>query len=677
MFKKMKISSKLIIYMVSMGMIPLFVSIFFAYNKVSDHMETEAFNKLIAVQKTAKSNIENILESYKTTVEVSAINKEFINIYDRLKKYHVDKAVGDTDSFPLDNQEYSEIYSEMAPNIREINRKYGFRNFYIICKKHGHVMFSANRSSDSGTNLSSGNLQGSGLAKLWEKVVSSNSTSSVSFSPYSPEGGKQTAFIGTPLRDSSGDLTGVIAFQIPVTKINEATQIRAGMGRTGENYLVGKNLNGTNIYCSKRVVKKGEIGKKKSDKFVKLALEGKSGFAVKTGSTGVKEMVVYSPLKIDGLNWGIISTMAYDEAVQSAKSMRNILFVILIIMGILIAIASFYISGTISKPIGRLVNRARQLSEGEADLTRRIEIETEDELGELSLWFNKFIERIQGLIKEVKGNADSVSSAALQISSSSEELAATVEQQSCQTQAVGNSVTELSTTSSDISQTMEESRAVTEQSASMTRQGSQIIQASILSLDNIKKQSSKLAATIDKLSISAGDIGNIINVINDVADQTNLLALNAAIEAARAGEAGRGFAVVADEVRKLAEKTASATKEIEKIILSLQNETEEATRVMASTNSEVEEGTKLGEESAEILEGIVESGEQVNSSSETIATAITEEHATIEEISNNLQGIAAGTMESSNAVQEVASTAESLSSDAENLKNLLENFVTE
>jgi methyl-accepting chemotaxis protein len=237
-------------------------------------------------------------------------------------------------------------------------------------------------------------------------------------------------------------------------------------------------------------------------------------------------------------------------------------------------------------------------------------------------------------------------------------------------------VEELAATSTDISKSIEATHTAAEESTQLTKEGGQVIQNSIDALNSIRNQTDNLAHIIDNLGNSTRKIGNIINVINDVADQTNLLALNAAIEAARAGDAGRGFAVVADEVRKLAERTAKATKEIEEIITQLQAESGNAETAMQDAAREVQNGTRLGRESLDILEKIVKSSENILEAATTVATAITQENATIEEVNNNIQGIAAASEESSNAVQEMASTAEDLSRQAETLKEMADQFKT-
>ncbi len=675
--KNLKISARLLVFMMLIGLVPLVISIFIAYSKVSDTLEYEAQNKLVAVQENVRANAERYFQSMETTLEVSALNYEFIEFTKDLNALAQRLNITGDVKFPVNDPGYKELHDKVHSHLADVNNKYGYYDLFIISVAGGHVMYTVSKESDFGENLGVGTLKNSGLAKIWRKVRDNGAISYEDFEPYAPSNGAQAAFIGTPIKDEAGTIIGIMVFQIPDKLINVIVNGREGMGKTGENYLVGRGDDGVTRYRSDRLVKSGKIGGEKSGLYVDKVLKGENGYAVKTGSTGSREIVVYSPLRVKGINWGIMSTKSYDEAVETATEIRNILITILVVIGLIVTGAAFLIARTISRPINMLVRRVENLSSGDADLTRRIEIESSDELGELGGWVNKFIERIQLLIKDVKANAESVSSASVQISASSEELAATVEEQSASAALVGESVSELSTTSNDIARNVDDSKAITMKSAEMTRNGGEIIGNSIESLNAIGEHTGNLGKTVDRLAVSTGDIGNIINVINDVADQTNLLALNAAIEAARAGEAGRGFAVVADEVRKLAERTGTATKEIEGIIINLQKEADEAGKAMEMAKDEVNKGTELGKESLTILHDIIETGTEVNASTESIASAITEENATIDQISNSVQEITAGIQQSSLAVSEVASTAEDLATEAENLRDLVNSFKTE
>lgn len=367
-----------------------------------------------------------------------------------------------------------------------------------------------------------------------------------------------------------------------------------------------------------------------------------------------------------------------DDLHKSARNTTGfqliLFFIVIAVTAPLVLVAS---QRWIARPIQAILRNVQDLAEGDADLTQRVSVATGDELSQLANWFNRFIERIQVLIMQVKENSDAVGIAVGEISSSTEELSRTMELQEQQSQSVAESVRQLSDTSNDIAESIETTQATAEQSSNLTQEGGKVIEQSIMALEAIERHAQNLAQTIEGLGKSTEKISQIVNVINDVADQTNLLALNAAIEAARAGDAGRGFAVVADEVRKLAERSAGATKEIGTIIKGLQGESRLARRAMEATQNEVRNGRNLGRQSLEILKKIVTSSENIVQAATAVAAAIVEENATIEEVNTNISAIASGSDESTRAVREVALTSERLAGQTEEMQRLIAAFRTE
>jgi methyl-accepting chemotaxis protein len=670
MFKKLKISQKLVIFMVVMGVIPLLLGILFANSRVSNELENQAIEKMHAIQALKMAHVKDYFDLLERQCHIAKDDPYLMQALLEFNRVFEDE--GDKVRTPAWDA-LAEKYKERMKDILNDNQWADL----LLIHTDGDIVYTAAGESDLGMIIPDSDLKNSSLGKAFRKasVPGAPEISFGDFEPYAPSKGEHEAFMIGHMKDENGDLKGFLALKVPIDKINNILHQREGYGESHETYLVGE-VDGKSSYRSDRVVKEGKVGEEKTDEFIKKALAGEDGEGVKTGSTGDEEVVIYDPLNITGVNWCMISTMAKDKILKNARAMRTVLFIMLAVLGVLVGVAGYFLARTLSKPIGQMVNRTKDLAEGEADLTRRIEINTQDELGELGGHFNTFIERVQGIIQKVKENAEAVSSGSLEISSSSEELAATVEEQSTQSQTVSTSVAELTATSNDISKSIEGTQSQAEGASKLTKEGGKVIQDSIDSFKSIQAQTGNLGKIIDSLGDSTQKIGNIIDVINDVADQTNLLALNAAIEAARAGEAGRGFAVVADEVRKLAERTAKATREIEEIITQLQAEAGNAEAAMGDASKEVEKGTKLGEESLKILDKIVASSDGILDAATSVATAVMQENATIEEVNNNIQGIAAASEESSNAVQEVASTAEDLSRQAETLKDLAGQFIT-
>ncbi len=326
------------------------------------------------------------------------------------------------------------------------------------------------------------------------------------------------------------------------------------------------------------------------------------------------------------------------------------------------------------RPINDLIARIKDIAQGEGDLTKRIQISSKDEIGQLGSWFNQFVQKIHDVIAEVSGAATEVAGAATQIAASSEEMASGMNQQSAQVTQVSSAIEEMSASVVEVAKKSADAANDAQTSGKAAGEGGSVVQQTIEGMRSISEAVSAGAASVQELGKRGEQIGQIIEVINDIADQTNLLALNAAIEAARAGEHGRGFAVVADEVRKLADRTTKATEEIKNSIQAIQNETGQAVARMNAGTEQVTKGVELATQAGDSLNKIVSSAQAVAQMIQSIAAAAEEQSAASEQVSKNVESISAVTKQSSEAASQSASAASQLSQKAEQLQRLVSTF---
>ncbi|UFS70579.1 methyl-accepting chemotaxis protein [Geomonas sp. RF6] len=310
--------------------------------------------------------------------------------------------------------------------------------------------------------------------------------------------------------------------------------------------------------------------------------------------------------------------------------------VTLIAVVLIVALIAFGV-GILLKPLQSIVALVRELAQGEGDLTRRLPVTTEDEVGDLSREFNRFIGKIQEIMLEVAMESTEVGSCSDKLSSISHGLAEEFDALADKSSSVATASEEMAATTNEIASNCVCAAEGAEVASEKATAGAAILQKTLESMRRLAEKVTASAHTVAGLGARSDQIGAIINTIEDIADQTNLLALNAAIEAARAGDQGRGFAVVADEVRALAERTAKATREIGGMIKSIQEETRSAVAVMEAGVREVETGSNEASRSGAALQEILDQVERVTGQVNQIATAAEEQSATTLEITANVQ----------------------------------------
>ncbi|RFC33844.1 MAG: methyl-accepting chemotaxis protein [Candidatus Nitrotoga sp. SPKER] len=351
---------------------------------------------------------------------------------------------------------------------------------------------------------------------------------------------------------------------------------------------------------------------------------------------------------------------------------------LLMLMVLVISVAvTMCISILISKSVTvSLLNLQRTMLEikNTNDLTRRINIASDDEIGQTAKTFNELIISLQSSLLSLTTNANGVSEAALELSSSAQQVANSSKEQSFSASAMAATVEQVTVGITLITDGAREAKDISVKSGNLSSLGAEIIQNAGAAMMQITETVKQTSTSIVALGLQSNQISSVVQVIKEVADQTNLLALNAAIEAARAGEQGRGFAVVADEVRKLAARTSKATEEISHMIQSIQSSTNNAMETMKTAVAKADSGAVLAQEAEVSIIQIKDGSSKVVEVVNNISDSLNEQNSASQDIAVHVERVAQQAEENTAAAGQTASFAIQLEKLASDMRTTVGRF---
>ncbi|MDZ4252927.1 MAG: methyl-accepting chemotaxis protein [Sulfuritalea sp.] len=359
----------------------------------------------------------------------------------------------------------------------------------------------------------------------------------------------------------------------------------------------------------------------------------------------------------------------------AAQRIKSLLAALAVSLPLLVFIYLF-IRNFVTAPLDKMASSLREISSGEGDLTRRLEIRSQDEIGAAAGAFNQMMEKFGALVRHVSDSASQVSAASHTLAQSAGQVAASSARQDATSATAASAMEQMLANIESIAHGMERVHEQSRESLRRSGEGNESLSILIGEIGLVEETVKEIAKSVTEFVTSTESITSMTRQVKDIAEQTNLLALNAAIEAARAGEQGRGFAVVADEVRKLAEKSGTSASEIDSITQRLAQQADVVRDTLARGMNHIVSSQSSLESVAEVLATASTSVTEVGHGLDTIAEATEAQRRVSEEVAHNIESIAAMSRSNVLSVEQTAAAAKSMEALAENLQATVGRFRT-
>ena len=404
----------------------------------------------------------------------------------------------------------------------------------------------------------------------------------------------------------------------------------------------------------------------------------------KPNTKGLVEKIGYAAM-IPGTDWMIgtgeymddieIELANYQATMQKHMNEKATTLLIIAAFWVVLTITCAVIAAnTMVKPIHKMVQSLDDIAKGEGDLTKRLEVDSKDEIGQLGEAFNVFVSKLHGIIANVIDVTHDVKSASTDINEQTRLIESKLLNHNHETDLVVTAITEMSATSHEVAQNTTQVAESTQAATLEVAKAQECVDISMNEVSTLMGEINIAAEQVNSLSEQSKKINSVLSVIGGIAEQTNLLALNAAIEAARAGEYGRGFAVVADEVRSLASRTQVSTLEINEMLSELHNLVSSAVNAMQDSQQSCHRSVESSRAISDSLEGVTTSVTSINDMSTQIATAAMEQSSVTEEINRNVYAIQEIVNQLTESSKATSSVSDHLSGRGESLGRLVGQF---
>ncbi|GFD88491.1 methyl-accepting chemotaxis protein [Tenacibaculum sp. KUL152] len=369
---------------------------------------------------------------------------------------------------------------------------------------------------------------------------------------------------------------------------------------------------------------------------------------------------------------------AFEEAFENTDTANTSLISTGVILAIVVTVLLFAtaipIVRGIKQSIDDVVRSLKDIAQENGDLTVRIDTKSEDEIGELVYWFNQFMDKLQGVVRDVVEASLPLSNLAQNLRGVTEETQRTIDVQQQSATNAKRAVDTMSGSVDGVAHSAAQAANDANEATTAAGEGRKIVQQTVTSIQQLAENVRETADVIARLEADSNKVGSVLDVIKGIAEQTNLLALNAAIEAARAGEQGRGFAVVADEVRTLASRTQQSTEEIQSTIEQLQNAAHSAVEVMSRGTEQATSSVETANKAGSSLETITSTIGRINQMNEQIAHNTEDQRTVAVDIVRHVDEIHQRTEQTASRSGELGSMCNELADLAQHLESIAKQF---